>query len=68
MQEEAVMEALQVPSIWIESQDAQNPRSLEVEREVSPIVCKILQADMYWPVITACGLFAGGLAISLYTA
>ena len=29
------MEALQVPSIWIESQDAQTPKSQEVEREVS---------------------------------
>lgn len=37
MREEAVMEAFLVPSIWIESQDAQNPRSLEVEREVSNV-------------------------------
>lgn len=35
LSEDALKEALQVPCIWVESQDLQNIRCQEVEREVS---------------------------------
>ncbi len=35
LSEEALKEALQVPSIWVESQDVQEAKCQEVEREVS---------------------------------
>ena len=34
LSEEALKEALQVPCIWVESQDLQDTRCQEVEREV----------------------------------
>lgn len=43
LSEEALKEALQVQSIWVESQDVQEARCQEIEREVcTTIVCLYL--------------------------
>ncbi|DBB06739.1 TPA: hypothetical protein ACH3X3_009409 [Trebouxia sp. C0006] len=42
LSEEALKEALQVQSIWVESQDVQEARCQEIEREVNPDVLNLL--------------------------
>ena len=61
------MEALQNPSIWIESQDSQNSRSQEVEREVSPNFVQKTYKSCCQTLIE-CHAPTGSTAISIHTA
>lgn len=67
LSEEALKEALQVPCIWVESQDLQETRSQEVEREVGTAAAK--QRRQHLPSTTSgCLCFcAGSTSVSLHT-